>query len=517
MNQSLRHISYRRLGASEVHLGYLEDDQEIQNLLGARPRDAADLLRRAPMNARRLVPPSELGQAFAAYAERHDAPQEVLDNARRVGEEEAYVVVTGQQPGLFGGPLYAVHKAATAIRLARDLSAEPGAPQVVPVFWNHSDDHDLDEVNRSFLVNASLDLQRVRLDIPYGGEPIRDVRVGRAMEAVLASVREILPDTEFREWALEMLEPKHPDEQFGDAMARLLFGMFGKYGLLVIEPRDLPDSAFEILPRWCEMADDIRGRIQQVTEHLTDVGFDVTLDPGTTMMFQCAGERRLSLADGESVSRARDLSPGVLLRPAWQDAIMPSIGFVVGPGELSYLAVVAPLYKMLGVPQPAFVPRASLTLVERPVAKLLKRFSWDLPELGRGAEALVKEAGVDSEQGPEDAISGLVETIQAEMASLTTKLKESDPQMVGVVERSRAKIVEDLQKLQTKLRSSRQDRVGTGLRQIRRLCNHLRPRGRMQERVIPVLPYLVNHGPALADLLVEAADPFATNHGVLEL
>lgn len=518
MNPSLRHLSFRRIGTSEVHLRYLEDDPDLRELLGVRPRTAAELLEHGPLEARRLVPPSELGAALEEYAVRHEAPDAVLQSARAVGRGEAYVVVTGQQPGLFGGPLYAVHKAATTVRLARELSARPGAPKVVPVFWNHTDDHDLDEVNRAFFVNQNMDLQRVRLDLEHGGEAIRDVPIGRAMERALAAAGDLLPRSEFKDAVFDVFAPRHADETLGDQLARLLFALFGDSGLLVIEPRDLPPSAFEMLPRWFGRADEIRGRVRSVSDHLTDLGFDVTLDPGTTLMFRCSpGRQRQALADGEDFGAPGDLSPGVLLRPLWQDAVLPSIGFVVGPGELSYLAIVASIYRTLGVPRPAFVPRASMTLVEPSLVKHLERFGWDVPDLADGPESLAKILDADDESPSESGLEDAISEVRRRMADVAEHLRRSDQQMVGPLERSRRKVVDELEKLLQKVRNSRQNRQGTGLRQIRRLCANLRPRGRVQERVLNVLPFLVAHGFELSGHLVEAADPFCVQHGVLEL
>lgn len=505
------------MGSLDVHLRYLEDDAELNPFLGARPRDAQELLRQAPLNARRLVEPAQLGAALEAYAQRHAAPEPVIENARRIGSGTAFAIVTGQQPGLFGGPLYTIHKAATAIRLARDLSRVPDAPAVVPVFWNHSDDHDLDEVNRAFLVNGNQDLQRLRLDVTHQGEPIRSLGVGRALEQALAAAGDLLPRSEFREWALSLFTPRHPDEHLGDGLARLLFGLFGHHGLLVIEPRDLPAPAFDALPRWRTQENEIRARVRGVAEHMSDVGLDVTLDPAATLMFQCSGGRRIALSDEDSIGAARDLSPGVLLRPLWQDACLPSIGFVVGPGELSYLTIVGSLYKTLGVPRPAFVPRASLTLVEPSLRKLLDRFGWDLPDLAVGPDELVKGVETDDDGPVERGLDELAAMVRTRFAEFEEAIREVDKGMVGSIERARGKLVDELEKLSGRVRNARRNRQGTGARQIRRLCSNLRPRGRKQERVLSVLPFLVAHGVELADWLVDAADPFSIRHGVLEL
>lgn len=518
MTSTLRHISFRRLGTSEVHQRFLEDDRDLGGFLGMRARSVAELVRRAPTGAGRLLPRDLLVKALGAYAQKHGAPPEVLASAEALLDPNVHVVVTGQQPGLLGGPLFTFHKVATAIRLCRELNAQPGGPRVVPLFWNHSDDHDLDEANRLFLVNQQQEVQRFRLDLQRTSEPLRGIGIGREMEKVLAELDPLLPQTEFREKVLALCKPRHPDETLGDQQARLLFEAFGRHGLLVIEPRDLPPEAFEPLTKWWAKSNEIREKVKQTCDDLADVGVDVTLDPSTTMMFQLAGGHREPLADGEEAGRAQDLSPGVLLRPLWQDACLPTIAFVVGPGELAYLCAVAPLYRLLGVPMPVFVPRASMTLVEPSLQRLLTRFSLDLPDLDQGPEKLAEKL-LQSDDGNdvEDALDELQAKVRASLDGLTAKLTALDASMLSALDRARTKALEEIERLQQKVRNARQNREGTGIKQLRRLCNSLRPRNRPQERVLGPIAYLNSFGPGLADALIDAADPFRIEHGVLEL
>jgi len=514
----LRHISFRRMGTSEVHQRFLEDDRELGAFFGLRARSVAELLRRAPTGAGRLLSREALVRSLRAYAERHQAAPEVMASAEALLDPNVHIVVTGQQPGLLGGPLFTVHKVATTIRLCREINSQPDGPRVVPLFWNHSDDHDLDEANRIFLVNQAQEVQRFRLDLERTSEPLRSIGVGRDVERLLQEVDPLLPQTEYRDWALAMFKPRHPDETLGDLEARMLFELFGKHGLLIIEPRDLPAEAFEPLLKWWSKSDEIRERIKQTTEDLADVGVDITLDPAATMMFEVTGGRREPIADGEVAGRAQDLSPGVLLRPLWQDACLPTIAFVVGPGELAYLSAVASLYRLLGVPQPVFVPRASLTLVEPSMQRLLNRFSLDLPDLDQPPEKIAEKFLQNAEGGDlEDALDQVQSRLRADLDAIGQRLGALDSSMLSALDRARTKAGEELERLQQKVRNARQNREGTGIKQIRRLCSTLRPRSRIQERVLGPLSYLVSYGPGLADTLIDAADPFRIEHGVLEL
>lgn len=514
---NVRHISFRRLGASPVQQRFLEDDRDLSKFLGLRARSVEELLRRAPTGAGRLLSREALVAALHAYAEKHGAPEEVHAAAEALLDQNVHIVITGQQPGLCGGPLYSLHKAATTIRLCQEINATGNGPRVVPLFWNHSDDHDLEEANRLFLVNQSQDVQRFRIDREHSNEPLRAMEIGRDVEKVLEEVDSLLPQTEFKDWAMALFKPQHSNETFGSLQARLMFELFGKQGLLVIEPRDLPPEAFEMLPKWWDKAHDIRERVRLACEDLGDLGIDVTLDPAATMMFEFSGGMREPLADGEPAGRPQDLSPGVLLRPLWQDACLPTIAFVVGPGELSYLAPIAPLYRMLGVPQPVLVPRASLTLVEPSLQRLMQRFSLDIPDLEQSPERIAESLDSSTGGDVDDALADLEARCNADLDAIANSLKRVDQSMLSALDRARGKILDEIRRLRSKVKNAQQNREGTGLRQIRRVCNVLRPRGRMQERVLGPLPYLVSHGPSLAATLIAAADPFRIEHGVLEL
>ncbi|MBL8731370.1 MAG: bacillithiol biosynthesis BshC [Planctomycetes bacterium] len=522
MTATLRHISFRRLGTSEAHQRFLEDDRELGAFLGQRARTVGELMRRAPTRAGRLLPRELLVKALCAYAERHHAPAEVFASAKALLDPDVHVVVTGQQPGLMGGPLLTFHKVATAIRLCRDINAASaaagGGPRVVPLFWNHSDDHDLEEANRLFLVNQQQEVQRFRIDQTSHNEPLRSIAVGRDLERLLHELDPLLPQTEFRDWVMGMARPRSSNDTLGDQQARFLFETFGRHGLCMIEPRDLPAEAFEPLLKWWGKANEVRDQLRQASDDLGALGIDVTLDPTATMMFELTGGVRQPLADGESVGRPQDLSPGVLLRPLWQDACLPSVAFVVGPGELGYLCSVAPLYRTLGVPQPVFVPRASLTLVEPSMQRLLNRFSLDLPDLDRPAEELAERL-LAGDQGSDVEVR--LEDLQAHLRNgldgIAQQLGVLDASMLGALDRARTKSVEEIERLLQKVRNARQNREGTGIRQLRRLCSTLRPRSRPQERVLGPLSFLTTVGPHLADALIDAADPFRADHGVLEL
>ena len=197
---------------------------------------------------------------------------------------------------------------------------------------------------------------------------------------------------------------------------------------------------------------------------------------------------------------------------------LPMLAFGGGPGELAYLSAVAPLYRMLGLPQPVFVPRASMTLVEPSMQRLLNRFSLDLPDLDQPPEKIAEKFLQNADGNDlEDALDTLQHRLRTDLDAIGQRLGALDASMLSALDRARTKCLEEIERLQQKVRNARQNREGTGIKQIRRLCSTLRPHSRIQERVLGPLAYLNSFGPGLAETLVAAADPFRIEHGVLEL
>jgi len=159
-----------------------------------------------------------------------------------------------------------------------------------------------------------------------------------------------------------------------------------------------------------------------------------------------------------------------------------------------------------------------MTLVEPSMQRLLTRFSLDLPDLDQPAERLAEKLlQADDGSDVEDALDELHAKVRQSLDAVAPKLQAIDASMLGALDRARSKALEEIERLQQKVRNARQNREGTGIKQLRRLCSTLRPRGRVQERVLGPLAYLAMHGPRFGDLLVDAADPFRIEHGVLEL
>jgi bacillithiol synthase len=422
----------------------------------------------------------------------------------RLAAGDVLVVTTGQQPGLFTGPLYTIYKALSAIALARRLENDWRVP-VVPVFWVAGDDHDFAEANHASVINANGELTSIVLRerpadaplIPLAREPCGPEIVG-----ALAQLRDGTPDTEFKAGVIESLERCYrADTSLADAFAAALHELLGPRGLVVLRVHDR--SAKRAAAPWVLK------------------GLEITLPDGYTPVFVEAREGRdrlerqgdafVTRRSGERFTRAEleriandapdRLSPNVLLRPAVEAALLPTVGYAAGPAELEYLPDAAPLYERLGVARQLPIPRWSGVLVEARVDKLMERHGLDLTAFdGKPGELEARLVRTDLPPEAVATLGTLRSSIEEQYGHLLEAAIKVDPTLERTVESARNAALSGAQTIEKKLIASLKRLEGeTLVRQIARARAAVYPNGQPQERVLTLASFLVRYGAELLD------------------
>ena len=501
-------------------------------------RAAADAATAHPRDRDGLV------DALAAQQPRYGADADArVAAAERLRDPRAVAVVTGQQVGLFGGPLYAPLKAITAIQLARRIEAETGRP-AVPVFWMASEDHDLAEVDHATVGTATLRL-------PPLARPVTQLTAGAAGRVVLpeaiaevveAAVR-ALPETPFRADVAALLRASYaPGTTLADAFGRLTAGLFAGTGLVVLDPDD--DAVKRLASDVFARAADARGAADAVNaagERLAALGFHAQLAASAPGFFLLDDRGRLALepagadpADGlrlrqtgEAISDdaldalVRDhperLSASASLRPVWEDALLPVAAYVGGPGEIAYWAQLRPVYDALGVPMPVVFPRTSATLVDAPARRALARTGLTVETAGGGDDALFDrlaahdaalDAAFDTARAALDAaFDGLAPALAAvPEATLARSHGAARTRAAHAVTALRAATRRAERRQQSQLRTDT-DRIATWLR----------PGGGLQERTQTLLPFVARVGPSLVAHLIDTLPLGDAAHHVVDI
>jgi len=433
----------------------------------------------------------------------------------RLANGDVLVVTTGQQPGLFTGPLYTIYKALSAIALAARLErAQGGGAAVVPVFWVAGDDHDFAEASHASFFDARGDLAEVRLrERPAEGPlvPMAREPCGPEVHAALARLRAELPDSEFKDDVLAWLAAAYqPDATLADAFAEALHALLGARGLVVLRPYDR--------------------RIKQLAAPALLESLGVTLPDGYTPVLlearlgrdrlRADGDGFVTRRSGERFTRdaleriARNepdrLSPNVLLRPALEAVLLPTVAYAAGPAELQYLPDAAPLYGVVakaggaGVVPQAPVPRWSGVLVDARVEKLMARYGLSLDDLsGRPGDL---ETRLVRETLPPEAQTRFNEVrraLEEQYGRLGEVVEGIDPTLARPVQSARNSAVSATRDIERKLLSSLKKDNEALVRQIARARASVFPRGEAQERIVTVASFLARFGPSLIDQLAQ--------------
>jgi bacillithiol biosynthesis cysteine-adding enzyme BshC len=476
-------------------------------------------------------PSARDGQFDSAFADAL-VPSAARDTALlRLREPAALVVTTGQQPGLFTGPLYTIYKALSAAALARILERQWQRP-VVPVFWIAGDDHDFTEASHTAWIGAEGGLRKVALpprlpDAPL--TPLYREPLGPEITSILNQLAEDLPGSEFREQTLAWLRRHYRGEatlagSFAGALAELL----APAGIVCLESTHpvVKRTAARYLVRALGLARQLDRDLVQRTIDLRATGVEpgVTVGEDATlvMLEGPLGRDRLLVDNGGFTTRRSHerysleelqriaaveperLSPNVLLRPVVESALLPTVAYLAGPGELSYLALTHPVYERMRVPRQVVLPRWSGILVEPRVDRVLQKFGIELEDLLEPGGAL--ESRLVRSQLPEEAsraLRSLRESLQSGYEALGRSAADIDPTLTRAVQGTRNQALAGLKETEKKLVHHLKRRQEVELGQITRARTLILPDNQPQERVLTIAPFLARYGPPLVSELTD--------------
>ncbi len=499
-------------------------------------------------HARRVVSQPYERDAVAEVLEdqnrRVGAGEETLANIARLRQSDAVVVITGQQAGLFTGPLYTIYKALTAIKLAVSLRAE--GVNAVPMFWIASEDHDFAEVNHCRLVNREGQLLTISYTAcpPKEGKSVGHVQLCEEITEEIAEVIAALPESEFMpRLAADLREAYQAGENFADAFGKLMMKFFGKFGVVLINPLDerLKRIAGEIYQRALARTPEIAAALVEQSRSLETAGYhaQVYTSPESVPLFMMDEGRRTAMVrrdDGffylkgsekrfeaeellETVHRCPScFSPNVTLRPIVQDFLLPTVAYIGGPAEIAYFAQLRPVYTVLGRVEPVVLPRASLTLIEKRHAKLLSKYGLHFTDLFAGLhEVMVKvvEHGVDANTAA--AFEETEKVFTEQLEKLRALLTSVDPTLAEALKGGREKILYQLSNLRTRFVHNRTKRDETTRQQIERAFTLLYPNKNLQEREINAAYFLARYGYELIDRLYEEVEVGFSHHKLVYL
>jgi bacillithiol synthase len=529
--------------SSALLLDYLDHFERVGAFFGGAPFEAASYHAVAAGLERFETPRAQLAAILTKQNQAFGGSDATLANIRRLSEPGTFAAVTGQQVGLFSGPVFTLYKALTAVRLAQTLS-ERGMP-CVPVFWLATEDHDLEEVAQTVALDRTDELVELR---DHGVRPAPRCSVGRAVfsEEIIAALDRLEAALDAGasrdQLLLDLRACYQPGVPWGHAFGQLVTRLFRRWGVVMVDALDesLHRLSAPTYERAIDEAPDLRARLLARAQALVSAGYHAQVHVGeeSTLLFLAEDGNRtalhqqgrrfvfdgttgpIELSVGDLKTRLRDqpgdFSANALLRPIVQDTVLPTLAYVAGPSELAYHGQSQTLYSSFGRPQPVIFPRASFTLVDSRARRTMEKYYVGVEDVWQGEEHLGRKiAAAGFAEGWSERLDQSEHDLTELLARLRKDIETIDPTLLETLKHVEEKMKYQMERLKGKITRAALDRSALLARHQQALLHFVAPRKDLQEREICGACFLGSAGYALLDRILAQIQTDRSDHQVL--
>jgi bacillithiol biosynthesis cysteine-adding enzyme BshC len=540
---AVRRAPFADLGAfPDLFVDYCTHYDAVADFYAGDWRDLNTRREAADAAARRPADRDALADVLLDQNERWGLDAATRSHIEALRDPESLAIVTGQQVGLFTGPLYTIYKTITTLQLAEEWAEQTGRT-VVPVFWVEGEDHDFEEIATAHVLHRN-EVVSLSYDPDVGNNPgaVGRLPLTDAIDEVLDRLDDSLPPSDFKPGVMERVRTAYqPGTQIEDAFTRLMRSLFEDEGLVFINPDDARLKALSrsLFRHELEDPETPAARIDATSQTLRDRGYHAQVTARPTNLFWLGDDARRAIDlgdDGTFQLRGTDrtfprgelldrldaeperFSPNVVLRPLMQDHLLPTAAYVAGPGEVSYFAQYGDVYDWANLQMPLIHPRASVSLVEGKVQKVLDKYDLSVADFGANLETLFQDVVVDTMEVDVDAVfSEAMPQLHQTINALKPEVEAVDRTLGSSAEATRAAIVDEMEALKQKVVRAEKRQQDEVRAQLEKAHVNLRPNGNLQERTVNTLYYLNKYSPALLDELRHALRPDTAAHQVVEL
>ncbi|NOZ56583.1 MAG: bacillithiol biosynthesis cysteine-adding enzyme BshC, partial [Calditrichaeota bacterium] len=441
-----------------------------------------------------------------------------LENIDALRETDTVAAVTGQQMGYLGGPLFVVYKALTATVLAEQIESATGL-RCVPVFYFVSEDHDFEEVRHARILDRNFDLRVLSLPEDRSRVPISARALPQKVLDDLELLSSLLPETEFTGELLELLRQSYtPGATLNQAFGKWAANWLSDLGVVFLDPSDpeLKRLALDLFLRELEERSPSSQALEKRNSELEQAGFERQIHTrgGRLNFFYLEGERHTIFDEGERISipslertfsrrefaehleaAPEKISPNVVLRPLFQDALVPTAVYVGGPGEIAYYAQLSAVYEAFGGKMAVIWPRPGFTLLEPAVRRYLEKLGVEPTQIWEKGPQLASELAQQAlPKELTEALRQLQKALDTHWAEVVRHSTEIDPTLKGYLEGAKGRILKTLNDSEKKIAAAQRRKDEVRSRQVKAVINSVAPFNTPQERVLGVLPFLAKHG-----------------------
>jgi bacillithiol synthase len=467
---------------------------------------------------------SALTNQYARLNPTVSGNEKVLEKINLLANENTFTVTTAHQPSLLTGPLYFIYKIFSTINLAEKLSARFPKNKFVPIFVIGGEDHDFEEVNNISIFGKKITWQRG--DEEKGAVGMMHTT---SLRAVLEELKPILGDSEAAQNVINIIEKSYTSHDlYQDATQDLLNQMFGKYGLVVLNMNDalLKRLFIPIMTR--ELTEQLSKKLVEKTQAALElIGFKSQAFARDINLFYLRENLRERIVEEGGIYRVLNteivwhsqadilkelaetpqyFSPNVVLRPLFQETVLPNLAYIGGGGELAYWLERKTQFEAFGVNFPMLIRRNSAMYLDKGTQDRLLRFDLQLTDLTDNTDILTKRYVEKQATDPlsmadeKTALSDLFDAILKKAVAVDASLEKA-------VLAEKTKQLQSLDALESKTMKAEKQKHETALNQIKTVQQKLFPNGGLQERTDNILPIYLKHGDAFFDVLKAHLNP----------
>lgn len=451
---------------------------------------------------------TNLSAAMNLTMSHADITEKQKNNLTFMQSGNSLAIVTGQQVGFLGGPLYTFYKIATAISVAESLTSQHKNLNFVPVFWIEDNDHDKQEAATAFLSDKTG--QPTQFMCPSDEKnptntTVSSLTLSDSISTVLNAIEEQLPESDFAKEFINSLRQSYTiGAEWSTSFIGLLQKWFGNKGLLFIRSSDARRSGSfkDIILRELSSPDMTLSAVLKANELLLRNGYQPQAKPSSVNLFYHSGMVRTKITTDNGIYSAGDtkwtkaeltqeatdfperFSPNVLLRSLCQDSLLPTYAYIAGPGEIAYLAQLAECYEQFGIRMPMIMPRHSATFLFANHQRLLEKSDKTLEFYLRPIAEIEQDLSADLDDG-------VLASLQTETNEAITKAlhpigefaKQTDASLTGSFGSTQKAVQDSVETLLKKIKAAQKRQQQTVFDRTRTLTSFLFPEAKLQERV----------------------------------
>ena len=514
--------------STKLFLDYLYDFEKVKDFYQFSPFEPVEFTIQFEKLKNRKYHRNEIADILIEQNKKYGANETTLKSIEKIRDENTFVVFTGQQIGLFGGPLYTLYKALTAINLSIHLSKHTPYT-VLPFFWVEGEDHDFEEIQSAYVTGKNNELVELKYEPkePHNGQCVGGMVLDETISQLIDRYADLTHDTEFKEKTINALrECYKPGRTLADAFGCWITYLMGHLGLILLDPSD---------PRFKKMAlpvyetcllkhrEEINTELNRVNEELINKGYHNQVGHRMdTLDFFYHDPRRLPFVREDGIYYLKDsdlrftrkellkfmwenvenFSPNVMLRPQVQDYIFPTAAYVAGPSEVAYFAQFKGIYEIFGTPMPVIYPRRSITVLEKKVQKVMEKYEVDFTDVFTEQHAL--ELKIVRRNYPESLNNTISETkklVFSQVSKLEKEAGDFNANLKPVIKRLKGRISKELSSTETRLAHEMEKKDNIMKRQLNKIFINIYPDNHLQERRFNILNFLYKYDLKFVDMV----------------